>query len=41
MDFPLAIGIFVLGTICGGLVVAAWMSDRAPLEPTEHGGTPL
>lgn len=33
-----------LGAVFGGLIVFAWMSDRAPsvqIDPTEHGGSPL
>lgn len=35
---------FALGAVAGALIVAAWMSDRAPvvqIDPTEHGGYPL
>jgi hypothetical protein len=28
MEFALAIAIFALGAAAGGLIVAAWMSDR-------------
>ncbi|WP_275945528.1 hypothetical protein [Bradyrhizobium sp. BRP22] len=44
MDLFLAIGLICVGAVLGGLIVYAWMSDRALLsdfEPTEHGGTPL
>lgn len=41
MDFALALGIFLIGANFGGLIVAAWMSDRETIQPTEHGGLPL
>lgn len=41
MDFALTLGIFLIGASLGGLIVAAWMSDRETIEPTEHGSLPL
>lgn len=35
---------FVLGAVAGALIVAAWMSDRAPvvqIDPNETGVHPL
>jgi hypothetical protein len=41
MDWPLAIGLVVLGATGGALVVAAWMSDaRPPMVDHDNGEMP-
>lgn len=36
MEFALVVAIFVLGAVAGGLIVAAWTSDRQPRGAELH-----